>query len=306
MFEKSFRGTSLCALKKYAAEELDPEDHFGFMEICRAFGITNKARCYSDTELIELFQRFKEICLQFGIPIEHDFVSLHAVSMAHEENCIQSLSQDRIEVEVSRQQSKAAELYIKKIQLGELLKQKEMLQKELEQIEQIREYSNVSKEVVQLAKSLNVKTSKQNAGFTIYSRADCHIDFHSYFIPFVNLSIETVNFIYEQILTIGTHPGAKECMVLLLMKYYQKRLEAKQAYLRHKTNENALNYTIALILMEKPVVGISELCRLLKRDRKEIIKSVFFLCSQKILIFNRLSDAVSLYTMTPASFLGHK
>lgn len=299
MFKMETGRGSLDILEKYASYELDPADHSGFLAICRLFGVTEKDQWKTETELVEILQKFKRLCSQYGVNIPHDFTYLLERCKVREEIERQEKENDRIEIELSKSKDKIAEIYIKKIRLNELRKEKEALIQTVRQIESDREYSDVSREVLSLAKICGMKTAKNETGRVVRLKTDWNIEFHNYFMPFVNLSIETVNFIYEQISMpsyADTHE--KEKSVTFLMKYYQKRTEAKIEYFRHRTPSNTLNYLITLILLEKTSIHIQDICTLIKKSRTEIIKNIFYLSCKKILIFNRDTDTVTLYPHT--------
>ncbi|KAI5191083.1 hypothetical protein NEMIN01_1352 [Nematocida minor] len=290
-------------LEKYAGAELDPEDHSGFLAICRLFGVTEKRVCKKDSELAEVLQELKRVCGQFGVNILHDFCSLQKECRVREEIEKQENENDRMEVELSKSKDEVISLHIKKIRLNELVKERKSLEEEVSRIEKVKEYSEISREVLQLAKTLNIKTAKDGEESAVLSKPDCSIDFHNYFMPFVNLSIETVNFIYAQLQARGT-PESKERKVLLMMKYHQKRIEANLAYSRYKTPTNTLDYLITLILIEKSAVNIKDVCQLLKKERQEVIRRIFFLCSKRVLLFNRTEDTITLHSAsTPPHIL---
>lgn len=297
MFKTSVGGPSLDFLERYASSELDPTDHSGFLRICRFFRITDKIICQTDSELIEMFEKLKKVGALYGVDISHDFSSLLVQCRLREEAEKQEKENDRMEVELAKSRDRIAELYIRKIRLAELVKEKEALSEMIKDVEKDREYSDVSREVLCLAKSFGLATKKQSSGKAIFLKSDWNIEFHNYFMPFVNLSIETVNFIYEQIQNPRKEGSTgKEQHVIQLMNYYQKRIEAKTAYLQHKTPSNSLNYLIALILIEKRTLSVQNICILVKKNRQDIIKNIFYLSSEKILLFDRGRDLVSLYS----------
>ncbi|KAI5167932.1 hypothetical protein NEIRO03_1631 [Nematocida sp. AWRm78] len=286
MFNTESEHIPLEMLEKYAAEELDAENNTGFLEICRIFGVSTKTSCSSDVEFAELFMSLQTIFQASNISLPYDFAALLA-------ECKEEKESDDSAVELTHQDD-LAELYIRKLQLNELLKEKSVLEDKLKGIKELQVYSEVSREALQIAKTLNISTSHQKEGKRVLCKQDCNIDFHNFFMPFVNLSIETVNFIYGQIEIPGSENG-KEWAVSLLMQYHQKKLEMKAAYLRYKTPEHMLDYLITVLLMERPLATIFDICKILKRERKCVIKSVFFLCSKKILQYNRTMDAARLY-----------
>jgi len=212
MFESAEAGGAeeksvLCELEPFLGSEIDRNDHRGFLSVCRALGITDKFALNSDLEAVEVFSRVSRVYAGYGIDSGWDFEKMR-LDVAERER-LESVDKenDKMEIELCRSQEQMGAAYVKKKRLEELKKEKLRLEGKVREIEEKLKLKEVSKEIVALAKSLGASTVERKGEIAAEAGQECVEVFHAIFLPFVDVSVEAVNFLYSQISFISGDSG---------------------------------------------------------------------------------------------------
>ncbi|KAI5187881.1 hypothetical protein NEHOM01_2425 [Nematocida homosporus] len=283
----------IALLEKYVDQELDPSDHTGFLAICDIFGLKCPGNLVGVRERVELLCKFKDLCTSFGVEISHDFEALLVEIKKKEE--IERLDQenDRMEIELIRTQKGLSELYIKESKLKELTEEKNALVERVQQIERIEKYSLFSLEIVQLAKTLMIDTKERKDGSVCFDSGGYLEEFHLLFLPFVNLSANAVNFLYNQ-LVVPSSDINKEKAVNRYLEHLKALALLKERKECVKNPNLKRDWELVELVAQRPNYPVDELCRVLHAPRAEIIERVFLLSAKDVLVFNRAADTVRI------------
>ncbi|KAI5190885.1 hypothetical protein NECID01_1180 [Nematocida sp. AWRm77] len=292
-------------LEPYISEEIDKNNHLGFLSICRGVGVSEVQSAVLDSELAGVFCTLQEKLSELGMDVPCDFGTLQKECAEREHWEEVERENDRMEIEFSRSKEQMARLYIKQAQLEEAVGEKERLERHVGVLRGKEALSQVSEEVLGLADLLQVGTEEQGGEESVVSPAEDSEGFHSVFLPFVDLSFEAVNFLYNQIRF--ADEGAckqaqetekkrayKDVFVQKYIKYVKDQQVLACAIEKEPCRKKKLGCQIIQAMLSTPALCISDLCKILGVSREEAMERVFFLSAKGVLLFNRLEDTVAL------------
>ncbi|KAI5161025.1 hypothetical protein NEAUS03_1474 [Nematocida ausubeli] len=254
-------------LHVYSKRELEADDDEGFIRVCQLFGLSVPADSLNDRVLVHLLDACSSICVERGLQVP----------------CSSENKRKREEKEKERELAKE--------QLASKEKERDALRKAAANMEEDLARSQVCWEVIEMARAVGISVMRVSGGKCLEGNREWGVDLHSYFLPFVNMSVDAVNFVYGQVCVQG------ECEVQSvgrLMAYVQKCIELRNVYLRYRTSEHDLDYRITLFLLEQKKESIEGLCSVVEKERKDVIKSIFYLCSKGIAGYTRETDEAML------------
>ncbi|KAI5180136.1 hypothetical protein NEOKW01_0465 [Nematocida sp. AWRm80] len=323
-------------LKECTVNEIDPNDHQLFSEVSCILGLSNKKHLEKESDLLRIFIRFQKVFKEVGLEIPYDIEGI--LNKCIEREKIEEIDKesDLIEIELTKEKKTLSDLYIARERVKELQKEKAHLEDKAKRIEALKKQSQISKEIIQLAQDLAIEITNERSGTTAEPTNEYHEDFHSLFIPYPNLSIEAVNYLYSQILTapetkdsplnvskenkeykeeyqstyINTIPHKKN---ILDKKIEQKKISKEKAvseYIKYvrdlnvflnkitieKKYKESLECQLIRVLLERKSIPIDMLVTRLAVSRGTLIEKIFLFVAQKIVYFDRVTDRLSLHS----------
>lgn len=285
-------GRDRARIERYMSEEIDPEDHTGFLYVCQMLGITEKSSIEYDSEIVELFHLLSSLSQEYGLCFTYDFATALTETKEREEMERIDKENDLLEIELMHSTGSAS-ISLKRSRIEELQIEKIELLKKLEKILEIEKVSSISLEIVELAKSLSMCTEEREGGeYTLAPLSTCSEEFYSFFLPFLSLSVESVIFLYSQI-RVDEKENKEEVVKshLEMLSLLHSLRSAKESATDIKQK---IEYGIIELLQQKKVCTITDICTSLHIPRENVIEQIFLLCSKQLILFDRKEDTTRM------------